>query len=67
MGELTGREVEVLRFTARGKTSAEIAEILDITKRTADAHKQAIMTKLKVANMTAAVAVAIGDGIITVE
>ena len=32
------REVEVLTWAARGKTSAEIAQILNLTKRTVDFH-----------------------------
>ena len=35
---LNDREVEVLTWAARGKTSAEIAKILDLTKRTVDFH-----------------------------
>ena len=67
MGVLTGREVEILRLAAQGKTSAQTAAILDITRRTADAHRQAIMVKLEVANITQAVAVAMRDGIITLN
>ena len=36
--ELNDREVEVLTWVARGKTSAEIAQILGLTKRTIDFH-----------------------------
>ena len=35
---LNDREVETLTWVARGKTSAEIAQILGITKRTVDFH-----------------------------
>ncbi|HEY8007452.1 MAG TPA: response regulator transcription factor [Methylocella sp.] len=35
---LKEREVEVLTWAARGKTSAEIAQILNLTKRTVDFH-----------------------------
>jgi DNA-binding response OmpR family regulator len=35
---LNEREVEVLTWAARGKTSAEIAKILGLTKRTVDFH-----------------------------
>ena len=35
---LKEREVEVLTWAARGKTSAEIAQILKLTKRTVDFH-----------------------------
>src|SRR6266700_3086832 len=36
--ELNDREVETLTWAARGKTSAEIAQILDLSKRTVDFH-----------------------------
>ena len=35
---LNDREVEVLTWVARGKTSAEIAQIIGLTKRTVDFH-----------------------------
>ncbi|MGP0089650.1 MAG: response regulator transcription factor [Xanthobacteraceae bacterium] len=36
--DLNDREVETLTWAARGKTSAEIAQILGVTKRTVDFH-----------------------------
>jgi DNA-binding response OmpR family regulator len=36
--DLNDREVETLTWAARGKTSAEIAEIVGLTKRTVDFH-----------------------------
>jgi len=36
--DMSGREVEVLTWAARGKTSAEIAVILNLSKRTVDFH-----------------------------
>src|ERR1700724_3631920 len=36
--DLNRREVETLTWAARGKTSAEIAQILSLTKRTVDFH-----------------------------
>src|SRR5580700_1059496 len=43
---LNDREVETLTWAARGKTSAEIAEILGVTKRTVDFHIDNARTKL---------------------
>lgn len=37
---LTARESEVLRWVANGKAAWEIAEILDIAKRSVDEHVQ---------------------------
>jgi DNA-binding NarL/FixJ family response regulator len=52
---LSGREVETLTWVARGKTSAEIAQILGTTKRTVDFHIDNARGKLGVANRTEAV------------
>lgn len=52
---LSEREVETLTWAARGKTSAEIAQILGTTKRTVDFHIDNARTKLGVANRTEAV------------
>jgi DNA-binding response OmpR family regulator len=43
---LSDRETEVLTWAARGKTSAEIARIVDITKRTVDFHIDSARAKL---------------------
>src|SRR3974377_1107861 len=44
--ELHEREIEALTWVARGKTSAEIAQILGLTKRTVDFHVENARTKL---------------------
>ena len=53
--QLNDREVETLTWVARGKTSAEIAEILGLTKRTVDFHIDSARTKLGAATRTQAV------------
>jgi len=52
---LNHREIEVLTWVARGKTSAEIAQILGITKRTVDFHIDNARAKLSAATRTEAV------------
>ncbi|MGR8929134.1 MAG: LuxR family transcriptional regulator [Gammaproteobacteria bacterium] len=52
--ELTNREIAVLRWTADGKTSAEIAGILNISERTVNFHINNATIKLNAANKTAA-------------
>jgi DNA-binding NarL/FixJ family response regulator len=52
--ELNDREVEVLTWVARGKTSMEIAQILGLTKRTIDFHIDNARTKLDAATRTEA-------------
>ena len=53
--DLNDREVETLTWVARGKTSAEIAKILGLTKRTVDFHIDNARTKLGAATRTQAV------------
>jgi DNA-binding NarL/FixJ family response regulator len=52
---LNEREVEVLTWVARGKTSMEIAQILGLTKRTIDFHIDNARGKLGAATRTEAV------------
>lgn len=51
---LTNREKEVLRWTAEGKTSAEIAQILGVSERTINFHLSNSMQKLNVNNKISA-------------
>jgi DNA-binding response OmpR family regulator len=52
---LNDREVEILTWVARGKTSAEIAQIISLTKRTVDFHIDNARGKLGAATRTEAV------------
>jgi len=52
---LNDREVEILTWVARGKTSSEIAQILGLSKRTVDFHIDNARTKLGAATRTEAV------------
>jgi DNA-binding CsgD family transcriptional regulator len=61
---LTGREVEVLRLVAEGKTNKVIAAELYVSDRTIDRHVSNIFTKLGVTSRTAAAAHAIEHGLI---
>jgi len=56
--ELTPREMEILRKTAEGFRSKEIAWELEITERTVKAHLSSIYNKLGVDSRAAAVAAA---------
>lgn len=53
--QLTSREIEVLRWTAEGKTSGDVGQIMDISERTVNFHVNNAIEKLGVANKTAAV------------
>jgi DNA-binding NarL/FixJ family response regulator len=62
--ELTPREVEVLQQMARGLANKEIGEVLKITEYTVKDHLKNILGKLRVADRTEAVTVALQRGII---
>lgn len=49
---LSRREMEVLRWTAEGKTASEIATILDLSERTVNFHVNRAVTKLDANNKT---------------
>ena len=53
--QLSEREIEVLTWVARGKTSADIAELLTLSKRTVEFHIENARTKLNAGSRTEAV------------
>ncbi|NUE94646.1 helix-turn-helix transcriptional regulator, partial [Acinetobacter seifertii] len=61
---LTNREKEVLRWTAEGKTSAEIAQILGVSERTINFHLSNSMQKLNVNNKISAAIRAVMLGLV---
>jgi DNA-binding CsgD family transcriptional regulator len=61
---LTGRELEVLRLVASGRTNRAIAERLSISERTVERHVSNIFNKLRVSSRTAATAHAYEHGLV---
>ena len=61
---LTLREREVLQLICEGKTVKAIAALLDIGQKTAESHRQRMMTKLKVTQTAELVLYAVRSGII---
>lgn len=61
---LTAREKEVLLWSSEGKTTSDVALILNIRERTVTFHLQNTLKKLNVCNRTHAVARAISLGLI---
>ena len=61
---LTSREVEVLRWLARGKSNKELAALLDMSVRTAESHHANIMAKLGVESLGELVRLAVRDNVV---
>jgi DNA-binding NarL/FixJ family response regulator len=61
---LTDREREVLAWLARGLSSKEVAQRLDISVRTVETHRANLMHKLGVKSVALLIQVAIREGII---
>jgi DNA-binding NarL/FixJ family response regulator len=62
--KLKEREIEVLTWVARGKTSADIARKLRLSKRTVDFHLDNARTKLGAGTRTEAAIKAVASGLI---
>lgn len=62
--QLSVREVEVLKWSAEGKTSVEVASILGLSGRTINFHITNAMRKMNVVNKTSAVVKAAIQGLL---
>ena len=65
--DLTAREVEVLRFVAKGLRNKEIARVIGRTEGTVKIHLKHVMQKLGVDDRTEAVTLALQRGIIHLD
>ena len=63
MGNLSGREVEVLTLVAQGRSNKEIAEELFVSQGTVKIHVSHIMTKLGLDRRTELVRFALASGL----
>lgn len=61
---LSDREIQIVRWTSEGKTSAEIAIILGLSEHTVNSYIAAILRKLQVVNRAQMVASALRSGLI---
>lgn len=64
---LSPREREVLQWTAAGKTDWEVGRILKISERAVKFHAAGARRKLRAANRTHAVAIAVYSGLISLN
>ncbi|WP_413764982.1 autoinducer binding domain-containing protein [Variovorax sp. Varisp41] len=61
---LSDRELEVLRWTADGKTSEEAGILLEVSPNTIKFHMKKVIEKLSVANKVAAIARVVSRGLL---
>ena len=66
LSRLTSRQREVLQLIAEGRSAKEIAALLNISPRTAEAHKAHILESLGLGSTAELVQYAIRNGIISV-
>ncbi len=64
---LTNREREVLQLMAEGKSTSQIAELLHISVKTVETHRQQIMHKLRIRSVAELTKYAIREGLTSLE
>jgi DNA-binding NarL/FixJ family response regulator len=62
---LTPRQREILQLIAEGKSSKEIASILDISLKTVETHRAQIMSRLEIRDVAGLVRYAVRTGMIS--
>src|SRR5579863_4577710 len=63
LSELSPRELQVLRLVAEGKTSKEIAVMLDLKEQTVRSYRKTMMRKLHVNNVAGLTQLALSTGL----
>ena len=56
--QLVISELEVLKWSAAGKTAADVASILSLSQSTVNFHIRSVITKTNAANKAGAIAIA---------
>ncbi len=64
---LTSRETEVLQLLAEGKTTADIASLLEISVKTVETHRKQIMDKLNLHSVAELTKYAIREGLTSLD
>jgi DNA-binding NarL/FixJ family response regulator len=64
---LTDREKQVLKLVAEGRSNKEVAELLDISVKTAMSHREHVMEKLGLHSRTELIKFALREGVISLQ
>jgi len=64
---LSPREKEVLQYVVEGKSSAEIADTLNLSAKTVETYRSRLMTKLEIPNLASLVRFAVENGLASSE
>ena len=64
--ELTAREREVIQLIAEGKSTKEIADILHVSVKTIETHRQNVMKKLRISSVAELTKYAIREGLTSI-
>jgi DNA-binding NarL/FixJ family response regulator len=65
--QLTSRQLEVLQLVAEGKNTKEIADILNVSVKTVEAHRLQLMQRLDIHDVASLVRYAIRSGLVSAE
>ncbi len=65
VGDLSGREQQVLELTAEGLTNAEIGKTLFVSEETVKSHLRGVLAKLQARSRAHAVALGFRHGLIS--
>jgi DNA-binding NarL/FixJ family response regulator len=63
---LSPREIEVLQLIAEGKSTRDVAEMLSVSTKTVETHRQHIMAKVRLYSVAELTKYAIREGITTI-
>lgn len=64
--DLTAREREVIQLIAEGKSTKEIAEVLHVSVKTIETHRQNVMRKLRISSVAELTKYAIREGLTSI-
>ncbi len=64
---LTARQREILQLIAEGKSTKEIASILDVSAKTVETHRAQLMERLDIHDVAGLVRYAIRTGVVTAD